>query len=154
MENSWNAFNCEINLHLNWSEKYVTAATDVGNQGTTFLITDTKLYVPIVTLSTQDNAKLLEQLKSGFKRTINWNKYQSKKKKLERPNQYSDYLLDQSFQGVNRLFVLSFQNEAQRTSHKGYYLPTVVIKNYNVMIDGKTFFDQPVRNDLIKYESL
>ena len=78
MENSWNAFNCEINLHLNWSEKYVTAATHVGNQGTTFLITDTKLYVPIVTLSTQDNAKLLEQLKSGFKRSIKWSKYQSK----------------------------------------------------------------------------
>ena len=53
-------------------------ATDIVNQGTTFTITDTKLYVPVVTLSTQDNAKLLEQLKSGFKRTINWNKYQSK----------------------------------------------------------------------------
>ena len=147
--------NCEINFHLDWSEKCVIAATDVANQGATFLITDTKLYVPVVTLSTQDNAKLLEQLKSGFKRTINWNKYQSKKinrktKSIFRLPTWSKF--QGSFQ-VFRLFVLSFQNEAQRTSHKGYYLPTVVIKNY-VMIDGQTFLDQPVRNDLIKYDSL
>ena len=77
--------NCEITLDLNWSEKCVTAATDAENQGTTFLITDTKLYVPVVTLSTKDNAKLLEQLKSVFKRTINRNKYQPKGSS-ERPN--------------------------------------------------------------------
>ena len=70
--------NCEITLNLNWSEKCVITATNVANQGTKFSITDTKLYVSVVTLSTQDNAKLLEQLKSGFKRTINWNKYKPK----------------------------------------------------------------------------
>ena len=70
--------NCEINLNLNWSENSVIVATSVAAQATTFSIIDTKLYVPIVTLSTQDNAKLLQQLKSGFKRTINWNKFQSK----------------------------------------------------------------------------
>ena len=64
--------NCEITLDLNWSEKYVAAATDVADQGTTFLIPDTKLYVPLVTLSTKYNAKLLKQ---GFNRTINRNKY-------------------------------------------------------------------------------
>ena len=69
--------NCEITLDLNWSENCVIVATNIANQDTTFSITDTKLYVPVVTLSTQDNAKLLEQLKSGFKRTINWNKYQA-----------------------------------------------------------------------------
>ena len=63
--------NCEINLDLNWSEKCVIVATAVANQGATLLITDTKLYVPVVTLLTKDNANLLEQLKSGFKRTIN-----------------------------------------------------------------------------------
>ena len=73
------------------------------------VITDTKLYVPIVTLSTQDNAKLLEQLKSGFKRTINWNKYQSKVS-TEIKKQYLDLLIDPSFQEANRLFVL-FENE-------------------------------------------
>ena len=71
--------NCEIRLDPNLPEKRVITATNVINQGTTFSITDIKLYVPVVTLSTQDNAKLLEQLKPGFKRTINWNKYQSKK---------------------------------------------------------------------------
>ena len=70
--------NCEINIDLNWSENCVIVSTNIAAQATAFSITDTKLNVPIVTLSTQDNAKLLKQLKSGFKRTINWNKYQSK----------------------------------------------------------------------------
>ena len=95
--------NREINLDLNWSEKCVIVAATVGNQGATFSITDTKLYLPVVTLSTQDNAKLLEQLESDFKRTINWNKYQSKKS-TERKNQYLNYLIDPSFRGANRLF--------------------------------------------------
>ena len=92
-------------------------ATNIANQGATFSVTDTKLYVPVVTLSTQDNAKLLEQLKSGFKRTINWNKYQGKVS-TERVNHYLYYLIDPSFQGVNIRFVLPFGNEAQRTSDK------------------------------------
>ena len=100
--------NCEINLDLNWSKKCVIVATTVADQGTTFLITDTKLYVPVVTLPTYDNAKLLEQLKSGFKRTTNRNKYQSNIS-AERQNQYLDYLINPSVQGVNQLFVLSFK---------------------------------------------
>ena len=83
---------------------------------TKFKITDTKLYVPVVTLSTQDNAKLLQQLKSGFRRTINWNKYQSDPKTYAQ-NRYLNHLVNPSFQGVNRLFVLSFENEGDRTSH-------------------------------------
>ena len=145
--------NCKINLDLNWSKNCSIAVTDVANEVITFSITDTKLYFPVVTLSTEDNPKLLEQLKSGFKRTINWNKYQSKRS-IERPNQYLDYLIDPSFQGVNKLFVLSTENEAQRTSYKQYYLPTVEIKDYNVMIDVQNFFDQPVRNDLITYDNI
>ena len=90
-------------------------------------ITDKNLYVPFVTLSTQDNTKLLEQLKSVFKRAISWNKYQSIMSK-ERSNQRLDYLNDPSFQGVNRLFVLSSENEALRTSYKRYYLLTEEIK--------------------------
>ena len=92
----------------------------------------------MVTLLTQDNAKLLAQLKSGFKRAISWNKYLSKPELLaQNPN--LNHLVEPSFQGVNRLFVLAFKNDAQRTSNKRYYLPNVEIKNYNVMIDGKTF---------------
>ena len=122
--------------------------TNIANQGATYSITDTKLYVTFVTLSTQDNAKLLEQLKLSFKRTINWNKYQANVS-TERVNQYLDYLIDPSFQGMKRLCVLLFENEAQRTSDKRYYIPTREIKNYNVMVDGQKFFDQPIRNNLI-----
>ena len=84
--------------------------TDVADQVIAFSITDAKLYVSIVTLSTQDNAKLLQQLKSGFKRTINWNKYQSNIS-TERPNQNLDYLIDPSFQGVIRLYATSSFNK-------------------------------------------
>ena len=122
-------------------------------KATTFVITDTKLYVPVVTLSTQDNAKLHEQLKSCFKRTINWNKYQLKISP-ERQNQYLDFLIDPRFQGVNRLFVLSFENENDRTVHTKYYLSNVEIKDYNVMIDGKNFFDQPVKSSVRKYDKI
>ena len=127
-------------------------ATDLGNQAATFSITNAKPYVLVVTLSTQDNAKRLEQLKSGFKRTINWNEYQAKVS-TERVNQHLDYLIDPSFQGVSRLFVLPFENEAQRTSYKRYYLPTREIKSY-VMIDGENFFDQPIRNNLKTYDNI
>ena len=79
--------NCEINLILTWSTNCVIVSTNVGNQNATFKITDTKLYAPVITLSTQNNSKLLQQLKSGFKRVINWNKYLSKPKLLRRnPN--------------------------------------------------------------------
>ena len=79
-----------------------------------FAITGTKLYVPIVILSTKDNVKLLEQLKSRFKRTINWNKYQSKLS-IEKQHQYLYFLIDPSFQGVTRLLVLSFEDNAHST---------------------------------------
>ena len=108
--------NCEINLILTWSDKCVLSN---DTKATTFAKTDTKLYVRVVTLSTQDNAKLLEQLKSGFKRTINWNKYQPKVSP-ERQNQYLDFLNDPSFQGINRFFVLSFENENDRIVHTKY----------------------------------
>ena len=81
---------------------------------------------------------MLGQLKSSFKRAINWNKQQTKVS-TERQKQYLDFLIDPSFQGVNKFFVLSFENEAQRTSYKRYCLPSIEIKNYNVMIDGQNF---------------
>ena len=100
--------NCEVNLILTWSSTFViTNSTGVG----TFSITDTKLYVPVLTLSTQENAKLLQQLKSCSKRVINWNKYLSKSDLLRR-NPNLNYLVEPSFQRVNRLFVLAFENDA------------------------------------------
>ena len=99
--------NCEINLILTWSSTCVLVSTNVQNQNATFEITDTKLYVSVVTLSTQENPKFLQQL---------------------------------SFQGVNRLSVLAFENDDNRTSSDEYYLPTVEIKDYNIMINGENFF--------------
>ena len=83
----------------------------------------------------QDDEKLLQQLKSGFKRTINWNKYQSKAIRQEQ-NRHLDYLIDSSFQEVGRLFVLSFENNTGQVSYTRYYLPQVEMKDYKVMIDG------------------
>ena len=122
-------------------------------KATTFVIADTKLYFPVVTLSTQDNANLLQQLKSGFKRTINWYKYQSKVT-MQAPNSFLDHLIDPSFQGRRRLFVLSFENNADRTVHTKYYLPTVEIKDYNVIINGQNFFQQPVKHNLRTYDNI
>ena len=95
--------NCEITLDLNWSRNCVILLTTVADQVTILSITDTKLYVPIATLSAQDNAKLFEKLTSGFKRTINWNKYLTEIP-TEIQNQYLYFLIDPSFQGINRLF--------------------------------------------------
>ena len=130
--------NCEVNLILTWSSTCViTNSTGAGS----FEKRDTKPYVPVVTLSTQDNSKLLQQLKSGFKRVISWNKLLSKPELL-RQNPNLNHLTEPSFQGVNRLFVLAFKNDTQRTSHSGYCLPNVELKNYNTMINGEKFFNQ------------
>ena len=117
--------NCEVNLILAWSKGCViTNSTGEGE----FALTETKLYVPVVILSTKGNEKLLEQLKSSFKKTISWNKYESSIKTFAQ-KRYLNYLINPSFQGLNRLFVLSFENENDRTSHSTYYLPKVEIKD-------------------------
>ena len=135
---------------MTWSKDCViTNSTGEGK----FAITETKLYVPVVTLSTKDNEKLLQQLKLGFKKTIGWNKHESSIKTFAR-NRYLNYLINPSFQGVNWLFVLSFENENDRTSHSTYYLPKVEIKDYNVMIDGRNFFDQPINSMSKTFENI
>ena len=100
-----------------------------------------------------NNIKVLKQLESGFKRKINWNKYLPKTTNHVR-NRYSDFLHDPSFKGVNRLFVLSFKDDDYQESHKQHYLPTVEIKSYNVMIDGRNLFDQPITIDLKTYDNI
>ena len=145
--------NCEIELILKWSGNCVIIYTDIADQVPIFTITETNLYVPAVTLSAQDNAKLLRQLKNTFKRTISWNKYLTKPELLAQ-NANLNHLIEPSFQGVNRLFVLAFENDVQRASNKRYYIPNVEIKDYNVMIDGKNFFDQPIKNDKATYENI
>ena len=109
--------NCEINLILAWSENYVISSATGKIK---FKVTDKNLYVSVVTLSTQGNVNLLEQLKFGFKRTINWNKYHSKTS-IERQNTCLDFLIDPRFQWVNRLFVLSFEHKAVTTGYTRHF---------------------------------
>ena len=139
--------NCEVELILTGSANCIIIYTNVENQVRILTIRKTNLYVPVVTLSTQDNnAKLLPQLKFGFKRTISLNKYLPKPELLAR-NANLNHLIEPSFQGVNRLFVLAFEDDAQRTSNKRYYIPNIEIKGYNFMIDGKNFLDQPIKDN-------
>ena len=142
--------NCEVNLILTWSS---TCVITESNGAGTFAITNTKLYVPVVTLSTQENTKFFQQLNSGFKRVINWNKYLSKPELLaQNPN--LNHLVEPSFQGVNRLFVLAFEGDNNRTAHDSFYLPTVEIKYYNIMINGENVFDQPIKNNKVTYDNI
>ena len=125
---------------------------------TTFKITNTKLYIPIVILSSKDNVKLVKLLEEGFKRPVYWNEYQTKieTRNLDN-NNLTRFPLDASFQGVRRLFVLAFDNtdngakKVERNSPTIYFLPRVNITNYNVLIDGRNFYDQPI-NDLVKQD--
>ena len=135
---------------MTWSSTCViTESNDAG----TFAITDTKRYVPVVTLSTQENTKFFQQLKSGFKRVINWNKYLSKPELLAKSANLN-HLVEPRFQGVNTLFVLAFENDDNRTTHNTYYLPNVEIKDYNIMINGENVFDQPIKNNKVTYENI
>ena len=155
LSNFWRTFemlliNCEVNLIFTWSS---TCVITESNGAGIFTITDTKPYVSVVTLSTQENTKFLQQLKSGFKRVINWNKYLSKPELLaQNPN--LNHLVESRFQKVNRLFVLAFEDDSQRTAHDSYYLPIVEIKDYNIMINGENFFDQSIKNNKLTYENI
>ena len=104
------------------------------------------MYVPVVTLSTENVKTLLEQLKTGLKRTIKWNKCRSEMTNQTQNNNLN-YLIDPTFTKVYRLFVLSFENEDDRTSFSKCFLPNVQIKDYNVLIDGQSFFDMPIKNE-------
>ena len=139
----------------------------IGN--ITFKITNTKLHVPIVTLSTKDDGNLTKKYKDskdskdskGFKRSIYWNEYKSKIETKPANNQTSTrFTLDTSFQGVNRLFVLAFNNannddnRVQRSSRTKYFLPRVRITSYNVLIDGGNFYDQAISDEIRKYDEI
>ena len=146
--------NCKVHLELNWIEDcFLYSAKNSAK----FAITDTKLHVPIVTLSTKDSAKLTKQLKEGFKRSVYWNSYETKPSKVIEQGKNIYELLNASFQGVKRLFVLAYfvtagndaDQEAGIKDNKKYFLPRGEIKNYNVLIDGRNFYDQPI-NDIIK----
>ena len=111
------------------------------------------MYVPLVTLSAQHGNRLLEQLKRGFKRSIKWKKYRSEISNQTKNNNLN-YLIDPTFTKVNRLFVLSFINEEDRTSFSKSYVPSIEIKDFNVSNDGKSFFDAPLKNKEQAYEQI
>ena len=162
----------EIELILIWTKKCVLGdmtGRDAGNNndppeifaptGLEFQITDTKLYVPVVTLSLEIDKTLLEQLKSGFKRTIKWYKYRS-----QMPVQNNDnlnYWIHPTFTKANRLFVLSFERIEEsnvirdyRDSFSHYYVPNIEIKGFNVLIDGKGSSNFPIKNEEEAYEKI
>ena len=121
----------------------------------TLKIADTKLYVPVVTLSTENDKKPLKQLKTGFKRTIKWNKYRSERTNQTKNNNLN-YLIDHLLKSIChfRLFVLSSENENDRTSFSKYYVPSVQIKDFNLIIVGKSSFDAPIKNDEEIYKQI
>ena len=126
----------------------------VAPTGLEFQITDAKFYVSVVTLSKENNIKLLEKLKSGFKKTIKWNKYRSQMS-IQNNNNNLNY---STLTNVNRLFFLSFEitddHKDYRDSFSHYYVPKVQIKDFNALIDGRTFFDLPVKNEEEAYEKI
>ena len=146
--------NCEVELILTWFKNCVLIdkstrdanynanfrVSKIDNpENATFQLTDTKLYVPVVTLSKEIDIKLLEQLKLGFKRTLKWYKCRSQMT-IQPQNSNLNYLIDPTFTNVNRLFVSSFprnNNADSRYSYSKYYVQKVEINDYNVLIDGK-----------------
>ena len=147
--------NCKIKLNLTWEKECV-----LSNQAGTavFIINDTKLYVPVVTLSKEDNKDFIEQQNKGFQRSIYWNEYKTKQN--ANANTFNYISLDHSFQGVNRLFVIAYDNDNNgnnrliKNGQRKYYLPRVDLNKYNVIIDGINFYDNPIESDVEKYREL
>ena len=149
--------NCKIDLELTWHKDCMISSVDAAaGQVVSFMITNTKLYVPIVTLSTKDNNNLTKQLKDSFKRSIYWNQYISKPfpETPHKKTGITRFALDAAFQGVNRLFILAFEdtrvndpaidanspapqnlaaNRVIRNSYRKYFIPRVDITRYNVL---------------------
>ena len=147
--------NCKIKLNLTWKKECVLS-TDAGNA--VFIINDTKMYVPVVTLSKEDNKDFIEQQNKGFQRSIYWNEYKSKEINENADANVFKYInLDPSFQSVNRLFVTAYNRvdgQPNRDDQRKFYLPRIDLNKYNVIIDGRNFYDNPIESDIEKYREL
>ena len=147
--------NCKIELNLTWKKECVLS-TGVGEA--VFIINDTKLYVPVVTLSKEDNKDFIEQRNKGFQRSVYWNEYKTKEINENTDANVFKYIkLDLSFQGVNRLFVMAYNRangQPTRNGQRKYYLPKIDLEKYNVIIDGRNFYDNPIESDIEKYREL
>ena len=157
---------CEVSLELKWNKNYIITSLkerqvdadppvvrDGAPTGASLAINDCKLYIPVVTLSKDDEIKLLTNLKSGFKREIEWDKYRSQMT-AKAINNNLNILIDPTFTNVNRLFVLAYQNADDRQSFFQFYLPKVMVKDYNVIIDKLAFFDLPIKTEEEAYEKI
>ena len=154
---------CEVSLELKWDKNCVITSLeqrDIGGgnrdnapTGATLSITDCKLSVPAVTLSKDDETKLLTNLKLGFKREIIWNKYRSQMT-TEAVNNNLNILIDPTFTNVNRLFVLAYQTANDRQSYSQFYLPRVIVKDFNVIINKLAFFNLPIKTEEEAYEQI
>ena len=152
-----------MSLELKWDKNCIITTQQIGRDldggntaapmGATLAINNCKVYVPIVTLSKDDEIKLLTNLKSGFTREIEWNKYRSQVS-TEAINNNVNILIDPTFTNVNRLFVLAYQTADDRKSFSQFYLPRVMIKDYNVIIDKLAFFDLPIETEEEAYEKI
>ena len=150
--------NCKVELSLKWIENYVLTTAEIGANadatgadGAALEVIDAKLYVPVVTLSAEDNIKLVRQLNEGFKRPVCWNKYKVIGNKVveivaANADKHIREMLDSSYQQVKRLFVPAYDNKAgdnqvSFNSFKKYFLPRVKIETCNIEIDGKKFMN-------------
>ena len=147
--------NCKINLNLIWKKECVLS-TDAGNA--VCIINDTKMYVPVVTLSIEDNKDFIEQQNKGFQRSVYWNEYKTKEINENADANVFKYInLDPFFQGVNRLFVTAYNRvhgQPKRDDQRKYYLPRIDLNKYNVIIDGRNFYYNPNESDIEKYREL
>ena len=152
--------NCKFKLNLTCKKECVLS-TDAGD--VVFIINDTKMYFPVVTLSKEDNKDFIEQQNKEFQRSICWNEYKTKELVIEDAgaNNFKYISLDPSFQGVNRLFVMAYNkldaandNQFNKNSKRVYYLQRNDLNKYNVIIDGRNFYDNPIESDIEKYREL
>ena len=168
--NFWRALNmplisCEISLELKRNKNCVVtslqgiqidavpSALNATPTGASLAISDCKLYIPVVTLSKDDEIKLLTNLKSGFTREVIWNKYRSQMP-TEAINNKLNILIDPTFTNVNRLFVLAYHTADDRQSFSQFFLPKVMVKDFNVIIDKLAFFDLPIKTEEEAYEKI
>ena len=146
---------CKIKLNLTWKKECVLST---GDGDAVFIINDTKMYVPVVTLSKEDNKDFIEQQNKGFQRSIYWNEYKTKEiNENADANGFKYINLDPSFQGVNRLFVMAYNRangQPTRNGQQKYYLPRIDLEKYNVIIDERNFYDNPIESDIEKYREL
>ena len=146
--------NCKVKLSLTWHKNCILSSVA---DDSTFATADTKLYVPIVTLKTEDNTKLLKLLSKGFKRPIYWNEYKVTPNKNYDANVYIKERLDASIQGVGKLFVVAYGKEnddATENSYRKYFLSRMKIKHYNIEIDGRNFHNQSINDSVKQYNKI